>query len=184
MKIKPGGVRRLDRVLAADYLAGLERRPLGDVRSLRREAEQEETDLSYTRRLIHGRIDILRAEQRRRTGDIDNIVDHLPTVLAGEGRLPVHGLGRYTAVEPSLLAAHNRYADKLAADASLSQLEEHTDDELASMIATLEAEEVSVSRWRRAVQEVMDACSAEVARRYRDGEARVEDLLTGGSAAG
>src|SRR5664280_1763285 len=100
MKIKPGGVRRLDRVLAADYLAGLERRPLGDVRSLRREAEQEETDLSYTRRLIHGRIDILRAEQRRRTGDIDNIVDHLPTVLAGEGRLPVHGLGRYTAVEP------------------------------------------------------------------------------------
>src|SRR5450756_452533 len=73
MKIKPGGVRRLDRVLAADYLAGLERRPLGDVRSLRREAEQEETDLSYTRRLIHGRIDILRAEQRRRTGDIDNL---------------------------------------------------------------------------------------------------------------
>src|SRR5664280_1863439 len=50
MKIKPGGVRRLDRVLAADYLAGLERRPLGDVRSLRCEAEQEETDLSYTRR--------------------------------------------------------------------------------------------------------------------------------------
>ena len=33
-------------------------------------------------------------------------------------------------------------------------------------------------RKRRAVQKVMDACSAEITRRYRDGEADVDALLS------
>ena len=39
------------------------------------------------------------------------------------------------------------------------------------------AEELDLSSKRRAVQEVMDAASAEITRRYRDGEASVEALL-------
>ena len=35
----------------------------------RRDAEQEETDLSYLRRLLQGRIDILRSEQARRAAE-------------------------------------------------------------------------------------------------------------------
>ena len=49
-----------DRVLAEDYLSGLAEAPLDEVRSLRDEAEQEEVDLSYIRRLIQGRMDIVR----------------------------------------------------------------------------------------------------------------------------
>jgi hypothetical protein len=41
----------------------------------------------------------------------------------------------------------------------------------------LEREEQEVSDKRRAVQTVMDACTAEVTRRYRDGDADVSDLL-------
>ncbi len=36
-----------------------------------------------------------------------------------------------------------------------------------------------MSRNRRRVQEVMDACTAEIARRYQSGEATVDDLLAG-----
>src|SRR5690349_11449417 len=35
---------------------------LSDLRALRREAQRDEADLSYVRRLLQGRIDILRAE--------------------------------------------------------------------------------------------------------------------------
>jgi hypothetical protein len=42
---------------------------------------------------------------------------------------------------------------------------------------TLSEEEQGLSAKRRAVQTVMDACSAEITRRYRDGEADVATLL-------
>ncbi len=40
---------------------------LPELRTLRREAQRDEADLSYLRRLLQGRIDILRAELARRT---------------------------------------------------------------------------------------------------------------------
>lgn len=41
---------------------------LPELRTLRRDAQQDEADLSYVRRLLQGRIDILRAELARRGG--------------------------------------------------------------------------------------------------------------------
>ena len=64
-----GGRRRVDRVLAPDYLVGLSQLSLEEVRARRAEAEQEEVDLSYARRLLQGRVDILRAEQDYRATD-------------------------------------------------------------------------------------------------------------------
>src|SRR5207244_1775351 len=40
---------------------------LSELRTLRRDAQREEADLSYVRRLLQGRIDILRAELARRS---------------------------------------------------------------------------------------------------------------------
>lgn len=39
---------------------------LSELRALRRDAQRDEADLSYVRRLLQGRIDILRAELARR----------------------------------------------------------------------------------------------------------------------
>ena len=61
-----GGRRRIDRVLAEDFLADLDSADLETLRAMRAEAEQEEVDLSYVRRLIQGRIDIADAERHRR----------------------------------------------------------------------------------------------------------------------
>ncbi len=172
----PGGHRRIDRVLSEHYLAGLSSLPLAEVRQLRDEAEQEETDLSYVRRLLHGRIDIVKAEQARRSGDSGDLVTQLPKILAEE-RGAARGLGRHSTVEPSRVDAHRRHVEALVADVDLSDVTARTDEELARALEAFQNEERNVSEKRRAVQQVMDACAAEITRRYRDGEADVSALL-------
>ena len=174
----PGGNRRIDRVLAQDFLEGLPGLPLAEVRELRGEAEQEEVDLSYLRRMIQGRLDILRAELNRRDGTgSGDLVEGLAAILADEPRAPARGLGRHTTVEPSRADSHRRYVEALVADVGLSDVSARSTDELAHAMRTLSEEEQGLSGKRRQVQKVMDACSAEITRRYRDGEADVATLL-------
>lgn len=173
------GTRRIDRVLAEDYLAGLSEAPLADVRSLRDEAEQEEVDLSYIRRLIQGRMDIVRAELNRRegTGGSGTLVEGLAQTLADEPRSPARGLGRHSTIEPSRVDSHRRYVEALVADVDLTDTAARSTDELHHAMRVLAEEEQGLSAKRRQVQAVMDACSAEITRRYRDGEADVSSLL-------
>lgn len=174
----PGGRRRIDRVLAEDFLSGIEERSLDELRAMRADAEQEEADLSYIRRLIQGRIDIVRAElSRRETGSTGSIIDDLPRILAEEGRPDARGLGRHAVLEPSRVDEHRRYVEALVADVGISDVLARTDDELRAALHTLEGEEHKVSGDRRQVQHVMDSCAAEMTRRYRDGDAGVEALL-------
>ena len=173
----PQGTRRIDRVLAEDYLAGLAEAPLADVRSLRDEAEQEEVDLSYIRRMIQGRMDVVRAELNHREGHSGSVVDNLAQVLADEPRGTARGLGRHTTVEPSRVDQHRRYVEALVADVDLSDTGARTTDELHHAMRKLSDEEQVLSAKRRQVQQVMDACQAEITRRYRDGEADVSALL-------
>jgi hypothetical protein len=178
----PNGRRRIDKVLSegfADNLADLE---LDELRARRREAEQEEADLSYVRRMLQGRMDILRAELSRRAadgdgdGDGDKIVDHLSGVLADSARSD-HGLGRYLRVEPSRVDEHRRQVEQIIADVGVSDVEHHTDDELRESLGRLEGFEAGISEDRQSVQTVMDALTAEVAARYKSGAASVDDLL-------
>ncbi len=178
-----GGNRRIDRVLADDYLDHLGQAELAEVRTLRTEAEQEEVDLSYLRRMVQGRIDVVRAELDRREGRSSggaagaSLVDGLADILADEPRAPARGLGRHTTLEPTRTGEHRRYVEALVADVGLSDVSTRSSDELVQAKSTLSEQEQLLSSKRRAVQVVMDACSAEITRRYRDGEADVATLL-------
>ena len=172
------GTRRIDRVLADDYLARLGAVPLPELRVLRQEVEQEEVDLSYLRRMVQGRLDVLRAEVGRRGGaEGGDLVAGLAHILAEEPRSPARGLGRHTSVEPSRVDQHRRYVEALVADVDLSDVSARSDDDIVKAQELLTAEEQGLSGKRREVQRVMDACSAEITRRYRDGEADVDVLL-------
>lgn len=179
----PVGNRRIDRVLSAGYLDGLTTMPITEVRALRSEAEQEEADLSYLRRLLQGRVDIIRAELARRRGELAesaSIIEQLPHILADE-RGPARGLGRHVVREPSPVEDHRRLVERLVADSDLSALAGRTADQLEQTLLRFGEHERDISDQRRAVQAVMDACAAELARRYRDGEADVSALLPGES---
>jgi hypothetical protein len=179
IEVRPGGRRRIDRVLAPGYLQELGELPLSVLRERRDEAAQEETDLSYLRRLLHARIDIVRAEQQRRTvgGDASSIVDQLATILADNAIGPATGSGRHQQLEPSRAGEHRRQAEALVGDTDLSDVSALTDEKLVTALTTYGEEEKSVSARRREVQGVMDTINAEIGGRYRSGTASVDDLL-------
>jgi hypothetical protein len=176
--VRPGGSRRIDRILAPAFLDGLQMLTPDQLRTRRRDAELEEADLSYLRRLLHGRIDLVRAEQARRTGDGAPIVESLPEILA-EQRRSSRALDRvrHLVTEPARVDRRRRRVERLVSDVDLSDVAARTDDELARVLRTYQDEERQVSDVRAAVQEVLDTVAAELARRYASGEASVADLL-------
>ncbi|MER7078202.1 hypothetical protein SAMN02982929_05385 [Saccharopolyspora kobensis] len=178
IEVRPGGRRRIDRVLSPDYTSGIEDLVLGEVRALRDEAAQEETDLSYLRRVLHARIDIVRAEQRRRAeGGSTSVVEQLVNILSDNAVGPATGSGRYQTTEPSRAEAHRRHVEALVSDVDLSNVTSLSEAKLDQALDAYTAEEDSVSRRRREVQQVVDRLNAEIARRYREGAASVDDRL-------
>jgi len=179
----PGGRRRIDRVLAPDFVENLSHLDLDTVRARRAQADQEEADLSYARRLLQGRLDLLRAEEARRRGEgpltirprsDEEIVAALKQILADDTREDF-GLGRHPGAEPTRVGEHRREAERAVADVGGSDLE-MTDPRLAESIARLSEIESRVSRSRRKVQAVMDTLTDEIARRYQHGDVSFADI--------
>ncbi|MEV6317593.1 ABC transporter substrate-binding protein [Streptomyces sp. NPDC051776] len=153
----------------------LESLRLPELRSLRRQSQQEEADLSYVRRLLQGRIDILRAEQARRAAPEAPVVDRLHEILA-DG--PSSGRSaRHVTLGTPHSEKYRQLAEDMLSEVELSDLESRTDEELLGAMGRLVRCEQQVSRRRQQLQRTADGCSAEIARRYRDGEAQVDDLL-------
>lgn len=178
IEVRPGGRRRIDRVLDPGYVRGLGELSLEQLRERRDEAAQEETDLSYLRRLLHARIDIVRAEQQRRsTGGQSSIVDQLATILSDNALRPARGSGRHQALEPSRAGEHRRQAEALVGNSDLTDVGTLSDEKLDETLHDYAEEESSVSARRREVQAVVDLFNSEIASRYRDRTASVDDLL-------
>ena len=172
-----GGNRRIDKVLAEDYLAGLSELPMAEVRSLRDEAGQEETDLSYLRRLLQGRIDIVGAALARHAGTGDGrLVEELPRILAEPSRTPARGLGRHQVIEPSNAGSTRRLEEQIAS-IDVTDVADRDEASLRALLDELQQTESGISERRRAVQDVFDAASAEITSRYRSGRADVAELL-------
>lgn len=177
----PGGKRRIDRVLDPRFVADADRLELDDLRRRRGEAEAEEEGISYLRRVLQGRIDILRAELLRRSNgaggshDVAGLVAGLPGILGDAGS------GSFAAIPKIRLPLPNgryrRGLERLVSDATIARLPELDVAELTRAVEFLCREEERVSANRRAVQRVVDVLRGELARRYRDGTASVAQLL-------
>lgn len=173
----------LDRVTAAGYLESLDARSLAELRSMRAECQDIENALSYVRRMVHGRIDIVAAETARRregadAGALSAIIERLPEVFA-ERR---HG---DTNPRPPQDLAPVELADELALeldgsplDGGLAALPELTETELADFATRLAEHERWLSAHRRQLHEIIDRLHGEIIRRYESGEATVESLLS------
>lgn len=149
---------------------------LPELRALRRSAQQDEADLSYVRRLSQGRIDILRAELARRLSPGSPLLDLLPEILT-DGPSTHRSSARHVTLRAPRGEEYRRLAEEMLAEVELSDLTARTDEELHDAMGRLVRYEQQVSRRRHALQRTADGCSTEIARRYREGEARVDDLL-------
>ncbi|MGW2982712.1 RsiG family protein [Streptomyces goshikiensis] len=161
---------------------------LPELRALRRDAQRDEADLSYIRRLLQGRIDILRAELARRRDRLPEVPGAVP---AADPDSVVERLSEILADAPSRRSASARHvtlgtphseefrllASEMLAEVELSDLAARTDAELHDAMGRLVRYEQQVSRRRQHLQRTADDSSAEITRRYREGEAQVDDLL-------
>lgn len=170
--------------LDPSYLSGLETIPMRELRAKRAACAELETELSYLRRLAQARIDLILDESERRKRGLseprtDELVERLPRILGehsragGPGRLPAFlapgegGQLRLTARIDELLPA-----DQLVSLGALSP------DRLGELLETLSQLERDVSGERRALHDILDRLQEELVRRYRDGEASVDALLS------
>lgn len=182
--ILPGGKRRIDRILSEDYLSDLRKLSLRVVGAKRREAEQEEAELAYLLRLLHARIDTVHAEQVRRSGNVAQVPSD--TVRASSdsqssGRFLRRT--RHTSADSTRSDARRRRVERLVSDVDLADVSARTDDELARVLNTYQAEERRVSDARLLVQTVLDRCTAELARRgHNDHNSPVLEEASAGGA--
>lgn len=172
----------LARVLEPGYLEGIDAVPIDQVRARRAECQLLENALSYVRRVAQGRLDIVGAElARRRAGgdpqDVRALVGRLPDILA-EGQ---HAGG--AARPPQALSnedhatAYVAEVDAIFSPAGVDAIADASDADLEAVRSRLEEYERATSANRHAVHRVIDALQAEIARRYRTGEADVSSLL-------
>ena len=176
---------RLDRVLADDYVAGLEALDLAEIRNRRAECQEVEVGLSYARRIVQGRLDIIHAELERRSAgegrsSSSDLVDRLKEgEMLGDHARPA-GFGRLpTLLEPG--ADSDEYlaeADEVAHQESLSSLPDLADDDVQELSDQLGDIERKLSDRRRLVFDRIDALQAEIVRRYKSGAATADSLLT------
>jgi hypothetical protein len=152
--------------------------PLDDLRALRTELQAEEDAVSFVRRITQARLDLVRAEQGRR-GDAgaESLTADLPGILGSHltagGARPPRAADDFS--DHPLSAAF----EQLCAEHGAGDLQSLTDDELGALADALSSFEQQRSAERRALFDRIDALSAELVRRYRDGEASVDGLLDG-----
>ena len=175
---------RIAALLAPDYLAGLKTIPIEDVRARRAECQAVEVSLSYLRRMVQGRLDIVLAELRRRQegappADLHSLVESLAETLSEHVHAP--GNGRLAALivasDPEVDDALVTQLDAVADANALGQLPATTDDDVQALVDRLTAFEREISDQRRALFERIDAIQEELVRRYKSGEASVDSLL-------
>ena len=170
--------RRIDRVTSDDYLQDLASVDVAGVRTMRDDCREEEARLSYARRVVHGQLDIVRAEQARRSGGgEEGLVGTLSDILADD---PAPG-SREARTAPLYAPDDGGYGqrshDTLVDDASLGQVPDLDDEELAALLARLQEKEAHISGLRRTVLEHLDALQDELVGRYRDGTVSVDDVV-------
>ena len=150
---------------------------LDDLRALRQQLQHEDDVVSYARRVAQARMDLVKSEHARREAGPDA---DLNAQIGGVLSQHLTG-GPARPPRPTEDLSDNALAEELdgvCAEYHFGRLEELDDAELEALSNAIGAFEGRVSSDRRERFNRLDALSAELVRRYRDGEASVDSLLT------
>lgn len=153
---------------------------LAELRATRTRLQHEDDVVSYVRRIAQARLDLVRAAVGSSATDRD-ISGELRSVLSrqltGGAPRPPRPVDEESELADTELA---RELEQLCTDLGLARLGELDATSRRTLVVGLEEFEARISADRRERFEVLDALSAELVRRYRDGEASVDSLLDDG----
>lgn len=172
----------IQRVTDPAYLEGLADADIELVRSKREECQQLENSMSYVRRLLHGRLDIVRSEIEARRGgaepsDLETIVGRLPQLFSAGSRSD-------SLPRPPQDLAPGGYTEALVSEldarfpaSSMGEIPDLSMPELVTLGDDLAEHEAEISGSRSEVHSVIDVLQQEIVRRYKAGDASVDSLL-------
>jgi hypothetical protein len=165
--------RRIDLVQSAEFVADLATISLDELRRRRRICSDLDSEFSYQRRLLQGRLDLLAFEMRRRSGEEKRgLLEVLPEVLAGRSPESSARSTRRVPIDvPDAPVLGRRVQDRALLDEFLTRLPDLGDDELRATRGRLVEAEAEVSRQRRVVFDASDRIEEELVRRFGLGEA-------------
>jgi hypothetical protein len=176
-----------DRVLRPDYLEALESRDTNRVRAMREECEAAESSVSFARRVLQGRLDIVTNEVTRRrsgdsTGGLGDLINRLPQILADDAHGRPNATGptsRVIDVTPDHVVVDELVAliDGVAPVGVMSTLAELSDEDVAEVETRLRSLERDFSDTRHELHRRIDALKAELTSRYERGEVSVDGLF-------
>lgn len=160
--------RKTDRMLEASYLQDIDRLSYDELKARRDESMAVEQEISYSRRLIQGKLDILRhalqAGEQGQERSLRGVIDQLPAILADPG-----GRGastRHTPVAaPGEPAEGRRELERLTGE--VADIDKMSAEELSQAVERLAQAEKKASEERKRVQEVIDSLNDELVRRLQ-----------------
>src|SRR5947208_5373520 len=127
-----GGNRRIDRVLSPAFVRDLTDISVEELKQRRDEALAEREYMSLLRRLVHGRLDILRLEAKRRAeGGTGSLVDRIAEALVDEERGSSRGEAVRLAVPEADISLARRRVERMVGDTTISDPSGLSDDDLA-----------------------------------------------------
>lgn len=173
--------RHVDRIIEPSYVQGLTELSMEDLRAMRDECAEGETEVSFERRLCQARIDILSAELDNRSGiSTGDLISRLPQILSEE-RSGGSG-GVLPSRAPDLSIPRNtdiprRRVEEIVGEQTLARLSQIPSEEIKKIIESLAEHEKTLSEKRKRVHEVLDSVQGEIVRRYTSGEEDVDNVL-------
>ncbi len=183
-----GGHRRIDRLLQPDALAHLAELGNVELLILRDEALAEETEQSYVRKLVQGRLDLLRRERDRRAGRVHDTLDPAPAhddaqLARSLGQVLAHAVAHdHPAAVPDAqveVREWRRGPERAATDVRVSDFHHLDDVTLDATVSRLSVFEREISQCRHQVQYALDVIAAEVTSRVEAGVLSADDLPSG-----
>lgn len=152
--------------------------PLAELRAERDSLRAEEDAVSFVRRLAQGRVDLVAAVRAHRESDGSGSIADI--IRSGVGAAPSTGSSRpprdtEVAADHPLVEEFEHVSDRLGFD-DMADLDPESLARLGQGLADFESR---MSARRRELFDRIDALTAELVRRYRDGDASVDSLLQG-----
>lgn len=179
---------------------------LGELRALRRQAQAVETAVSYARRMVQGRIDLLMAIVKRNVQNssdegreaaeglcshpgsgsqesdlLTDVIEDLPSILAGarpqqSGRTELPEFLVPALDSPDLMAWMDEM-DSIFGPGDLEAVSKADPGDLRLRIERMSALEARLSSMRHEVHRIIDHIQEAVVRSYRTGGANASHLL-------
>lgn len=146
---------------------------LAEIRSQRNALQGEEDAISFVRRLAQGRLDLAQDEERRRASGSDGPVESLAERLADVFGQQHGGGSARPPRETNIPADHPlvQELDAVCAQYQFESMENLTDKDLSELINALSMFEKTCSQLRHELFDKIDALTAELVKRVREGGA-------------